>query len=287
MKLIWSREFITNRADPNFNLQSGKPLHPFFELPFLAVSGLGRSGTTVLRNCVAAHPEIETLNRESNYLFSLMRGANLASEDQSLVKNLVLDRSSFWNLHRQMVLDLCWPEDRIKNRETTKAISTYTRLDPRAAMGLTESFSQATVLYTIRNGIEVVSSFQSFEAFQHLSFEQACTIWNSQLLMFQYCRDNPHAFLIRYEWLLEDRARWEEVFDQCLKHVGLDLHPSCLKPLGKRFHPTRYSGENSRDSKDMHQRKNRWRLWTNEQKTCFIDQCGATMDELGYEIPFR
>ena len=260
-------------------------LHPYADIPMIVVSGLGRSGTTLLRNCIAAHPEIDARNQESNYLFSLMRGGNLAMEDEFLVRFLAVKTSEFWNLHREMILNLCWPKVQ-KANSSVKAIATYTKLDPRAAMGLEKTFKRLSIIYALRNGIEVVSSFQSFKPFQNLSFADACRLWSIRYDMFQYCRDNEHATLIRYELLASDQEKWEASIDECLQRVGLSFHDGCRKPLSKPFAPTRFEGESRQDAKDLSKRKDRWRLWTEEQKDVFVDVCGQAMQDLGYEIPW-
>lgn len=258
-------------------------MHPYLDLPFLVVSGLGRSGTTVLRHAVCAHPDLDGLNRESNYLFTLMREANLASENSNITNNLVVDLRAFWLAHRQLILELCWPK---VSSKTIKAIATYTKLDPRAAMGLTETFPGFSLAYIVRNGIEVVSSFQSFPAFQHLSFEEACRIWSLRYDMIQYCRDNSHATLLRHEWISTEPEKWEAALEECFQRVGLHFHPDCRKPLQKTFHPTRYAGESRTDARDRERRKERWRLWSEDQRDSFEQICGDAMENLGYPIPW-
>ncbi len=259
--------------------------HPYTNLPFIVVSGIGRSGTTVLRNCVAAHSDIDSLNQESNYLFSIMREANLASENRSLMQAMSFDVATFWKKHRQFVLDFFWPDPRPQS-DAPQAISTYWRLDPRAAMGLADSFPQLSICSIVRNGVEVVSSYQSFDAFKDIPFEKTCEIWAFGYLMTQYCRDNDHATLIRYEWLDSKSGEFQNALAECFAKVGLVFDPNCLAPLSENFHPTKVKGESRNDSNDRSKRKDRWKYWTSQQRKSFTTICGEAMDGLGYPIPW-
>lgn len=260
--------------------------HPYSDLPFLLIAGMGRSGTTVLRNCVAAHPQIESLNCESNYIFDLMRNAHATMDQEFRVKNLVVGIPQFWHLHQQLILDLHWPRNTLPPKKQPLAISTYSMLDPRAAIGMSQSFRRLSICYIVRNGIEVVSSYRSFKNFQHIEFEACCRIWAFRFDMIQYVTQNPHCTLLRYEWLNQDRARFQKGLTEALEKCDLDFAPHCLKPLDTRFHPTRFQGESRADAKNMAKRGDRWQLWTDDQRDQFEKICGNTMRQLGYEIPW-
>lgn len=261
--------------------------HPFTDFPFLMVSGLGRSGTTVLRNCIAAHPEINGRNKESNYAYYLMRGANLFMENEFGRSNLAVKESEFWKCHQQLLLNLLWPRTSIRNLKNSKVVATYSKMDPRSAMGMAQAFPKHAICHIVRNGIEVVSSFRAFKNFQHMSFREVCDHWQAQFLMVQYCRDNPHATLIRYEWLENDNQQLVATLTLVLMFLGLEFHDDCLAPLKKRFHPTICQGESRQDSEDLSKRSNRWRFWTGEERTVFTEVCGAAMAEMGYDLPWH
>lgn len=262
--------------------QSKPADHPYTNVPLIVDSGLARSGTTVLRNCIAAHPEIECRNQESNYLFWHLRGVNLFWQDSFNRMNLSLSEKDFWKMQREFLLNIVWP----KAKKQVPAIATYSIMDPRSALCLSQAFPKVSICYILRNGIEVVASTLAFENLKHLSFEQVCQNWALQVEMAKYCDDNHHATLIRHEWLKNDLPRFEEQFQQCLSVVGLEPDPKCLKPLQQNFHPTKIDGESKSDADDRDQRRNRWKFWTSEQKRHFEQSCGAAMEFLGYEIPW-
>jgi len=251
----------------------------------LLASGLGRSGTTVLRNCLCAHPRIAGLNLESNYIFDSMRAADQNLEFEDRVKNMPVTEAAYWTLHQQLLLNLFWPTDQWADVEDAKAISTYSMLDPRAAIGLKKSFSQVAICYIIRNGIEVVSSYLSFSAFKGMTFEQICRLWALRHDMYQFADKHPHVFLFRYEWL-QELQKFKDQLSQALAFVGLSYDIECELPLQTIYHPTVFAGESRQGASDITRRKERWRYWSQQQRDEFVVFCGEAMNAQGYDIPW-
>ena len=270
--------FKSNRSQPTLGQ------HPFSELPLILASGVGRSGTTVLRNCLAAHPAVASYNHECNYIFELMRAVTLHIERSP--EPAPAGKADFLQLHRRALLELYWAQADWKNPQKYSALSTYSMLDPRAAIGLKEVFPRLAICYIVRNGIEVVSSFCSFEAFQHLSFEQVCKLWALRHDMFQYQSSREHVFLFRHHWMLDQPDRLKQEMSDAFGSIGMTFHDDCLTPLAKQFHPTRFSGESRDAARDPAQRVDRWKLWTDDQRSTFATVCGEAMAAYGYEIPW-
>lgn len=259
--------------------------HPFQDLPLVLTSGLGRSGTTLLRNCIARHPQVACHNNESNYIFHLMRVADQKLPTDNILASLPSGEDEFWRLHKKLVLNMYWPVTSWKTADRYQAISTYSMLDPRAAMGLKKTFDRLTVCYIVRNGIEVVSSYSAFPAFQHLTFSEICKIWALRQDMFRYQRSHDHVFLFRYEWF-RDRPLFKQHLAQALGFAGLKFESRCLAPLRTTYHPTTFPGETEEASKDPELRKDRWKLWTDQQRHEFASICGDAMKIHGYDIPW-
>ena len=270
--------FKSNRSQPTLGQ------HPFSELPLILASGVGRSGTTVLRNCLAAHPSVASYNHECNYIFELMRAVSLHME--RTVEPAPDGKAYFLQLHRQALLELYWSRADWKGPQKYSALSTYSMLDPRAAIGLKDVFPRLAICYIVRNGIEVVSSYVSFRAFQHMSFEQVCNLWALRQDMFQYQSAQKHVFLFRHHWMLEQPERFQKQLSDAYDSIGLTFHDDCLKPLTKQFHPTRFDGEARDAANDPAQRIDRWKLWTDDQRSTFVTICGEAMAAHGYEIPW-
>lgn len=270
--------FKPNRNQPSLGQ------HPFSELPLILASGVGRSGTTVLRHCLAAHPSVASYNYECNYIFELMRAVNLHMERSP--KPAPAGKAEFLQLHRQALLELYWSQADWKDPQKYSALSTYSMLDPRAAIGLKDVFPRLAICYIVRNGIEVVSSYVSFQAFQHMSFEQACRLWALRHDMFQYQSAQKHVFLFRHQWMLEQPDRFKQELSDAFGSIGMTFDDNCLTPLTKQFHPTRFDGEDHDAASDPARRIDRWKLWTDQQRSTFVTICGEAMGAHGYEIPW-
>jgi hypothetical protein len=251
----------------------------------MIASGLGRSGTTVLRNCICSHPQIAGCNAENNYIHDLMRAADQNMEYGDRVKNMVVTEAAYWSLHQQLLLRLIWPTDKLADVANKKVISTYSMLDPRAAIGLEKSFPKLVICYIIRNGIEVVSSYMSFAPFKHMTFTQICQLWSHRLDMYQFANQHANVFLFRHEWLLQP-SRFLDTLSQALEFVGLENDPLCESPIQTVFHPTRYRGESKQDVADLSRRNERWKYWSQPQRDEFVLLCGEAMKTQGYEIPW-
>ena len=259
--------------------------HPLSDLPLILASGLGRSGTTVLRNSLCAHPQIAGGNFESNYIYDLMRSADKNLEHKDRVKNMPTSEADYWLRHRQLMLHLFWPADQLSETTNKLAISTYSMLGPRAAIALDKSFSRLAICYIIRNGIEVVSSYLAFEPFKKMTFEEICRLWALRNDMVNYARRQRHIFLFRFEWF-QTPSKYKEELTKALAFIGLDYDVQCSAPLETIYHPTVFSGESRKDASDVSQRKERWKLWSAEQRQTFVALCGDAMKFQGYEIPW-
>ncbi|GAA4467437.1 sulfotransferase [Novipirellula rosea] len=258
--------------------------HPFFELPLIIASGLGRSGTTVLRQCLAAHPRVASYNKECNYIHNLMRAANLHVE--TFPESPPVGRREFWKVHRRALLDIYWPQANWRAPDEYSAISTYSMLDPRAAIGLKDAFPRLAICYIVRNGIEVVSSYNSFRGFKDMTFEDVCKLWSLRQDMLQYQSSQSHIFLFRHEWLIDELEAFKRQMADAFQSIGLNFDEACLAPLSTRFHPTRFIGEDRQAAKDPAQRTRRWKLWSDDQRETFATICGEAMENHGYEIPW-
>lgn len=274
-----------------FRKQKSRPVdfgfqqHPLSEKPLLIVSGMGRSGTTLLRNCVAAHSSILCRNYESNYIHDLMGAADHNHEIPSRIPGLPVSSEEYWQLHRQFILHLLWPLNHGDFRSDAEVIATYSMLNPRTAAGLARTFSDLRIFYIIRNGIEVVSSYQVFEPFREMSFLHVCKLWALRRNMIRWGAGRPEFCLFRYESLLQPEL-FRGAFAEALERCGLEFEPACLEPLDQRYHPTKFPGESAQDARDLSMRDQRWRHWTDEQQSIFVDQCQHLMGELGYPIPW-
>ena len=247
---------------------------------------MGRSGTTLLRHCLGAHRCVDLFNHESNYIHDLMCAADNNLEYKNRLSSMPVEETVYWHLHHQLLLNMNWPVEHLRSDDGYKAISTYSMLDPRAAIGLKKTFPKLAICYIIRNGIEVVSSYMSFPAFKHLSFAEACKLWVLRYDMFDFAVTRDHVFLFRFEWLQQQQELFVDQLRKAYLFCGLDYDQQCSRPLSKRFHPTVFQGEPKDVAQDINRRSERWKYWTQAQRDEFAKRCGESMEAMGYDIPW-
>ena len=261
--------------------------HPYWSLPLILVSGLARSGTTILRKCIAAHPGVDCCDRESNIIHDLCKLARSSIEQKDRQTNLVVKRGKYWSLFRQLILQMHWPADEIKPASNPIAISTYSAMSPVAGLGLGSVFPKHRILLIVRNGIEVVASHSEFKAFKHVPFEELCALWQLNTEMVKFGQKRGKVVLFRHEWFHDEDQTVRglaEVFSQ----LALPFDDACAKVPRKRvLHPTRLKQEPAKDYRNLKSRVDRWRYWTDQQRDIFTQKCGAGMHLLGYPLPWQ
>ena len=258
--------------------------HTFTNLPFLLVTGIGRSGTTALTKCLMQHSRIFSNGVESNVFFDVMQAAHGGCTIQSRKRQMVRSQEEYNAIFRQSMLQLLF-DDSQDTAVGCKAYSTFSAMAPETADYVKQVFTQIRFLNIIRDGIEVVSSRMSHRVFGTHSFEQNCEVWNRCLHMVEWGMDHECFVLIRHEWLL-DRSKIHKVFQSLFEPIQLsDPSPCCDYLLANRKNATNFPGEQEQRAQRLESRKERWNLWSDEQKSIFKDLCGGTMSKLGYEIP--
>lgn len=260
--------------------------HPYWEIPLILVSGFGRSGTTILRKCIAAHHQIDCADRESNLIYDLMKVGRETREDKDRVKNLVVTQKEYWMLFRHMILHLNWPLNQIKRDSPPRAIATYSAMSPVSAIGLAKTFPKHRILWIVRNGIEVVSSRMNFDAFKRADFREICRAWQISMQMLDYGKKWGNFSVFRHEWL-QDENLTNDHFRSLFHELELSFDEACAKVAqSTQVHPTKILGETKPDRRDLTMRANRWKYWTDEQRRIFVEECSKAMQELGYGIPW-
>jgi hypothetical protein len=264
-----------------------RPLrHPYEDLPLLIVSGVGRSGTTALRNAIAVCAHVDAANRESNFIRDLLEVALRNCTLPVRKASMAVTQQEYDLVFRRAILWLAWPQPR-REPALPSALCTYTNLDPETASHLVQVFPGAKVAYIVRDGIEVVASRMGFESFAVDSFETNCQRWCTAGAMAEWIRSHADAGrLVRHE-ILRDPDRRENELAAVLDLVGLAHDPACGELLrGAAYHPTRHAGESEAAAGDLAARRERWRAWSTDEREVFERSCRATMESLGYAIPW-
>ncbi len=154
------------------------------------------------------------------------------------------------------------------------------------AKGLLKLYPEASFVYIVRNGINVVQSRTKFPAFREQPFEFHCRFWANAANKFRYLYDFERATVVRQEELL---FAPQELFERIFRHVGLAhsenpiqfVRTTLVHSLGDKA-----THENVDVRKSLEQREPAFAKWSSDQREVFKEICGPAMRELGYEIPF-
>ena len=280
------RSIVHDAAEALSRRESFAPVpHPYERTKVLFVSGPPRSGTTALRNSIAAHRCVYSTNRESNVVNDVLCAAlrNCTLPDRK--GNMVVSQHQYDGVFRRALLQLLWPQawDR---PGAPRALSTYTHLEPHSAEYLAKVFPRARIVYIVRNGIETVASAAAFESFSLLPFEVLCRRWAMALKMAQWGEGRDNFNLVRHEHL-RDAARAESTVRAMLQWAELGYDEQCLDVLrSTRYHPTHMAGESPDDAQNLNRRAQRWRHWSPQQRETFVEICRPAMEHFGYDIPW-
>jgi len=283
LKRRW-RQIVRDAAAAVSGRRSFSPTrHPYESTNIILISGAPRSGTTALRNSLAAHCDVYSTNCESNVVNDVLCAAlrNCTLPDRK--GNMVLGQRAYDRIFRRMLLKLLWPNpwDR---PGVPRALSTYTHLEPASAEYLVQVFRRARIVYLVRNGIESVASAAAFESFASLPFAVLCKRWAVSLKMAQWGNGRGEFLLVRHEHV-RDPQRGEPTLREILHWAGLPYDERCVEVLrSTRFHPTRLPDETDVDAQSLDRRAERWRYWSREQRKTFVDICGPAMNYFGYPI---
>lgn len=236
--------------------------HAYEGIPPVILSGVGRSGTTAVREALGRHGQVHSTGTENNILYELLHAAAANCTVASRRYAMQVDNAGYDAAFRRLVLELLWPRPRSEHPQRLLA---FTALSPTRADYLCRLFPGAQILYLVRNGIEVVTSRQRYASFAERPFREHCAVWALAVKMIDWGRHRDDFTLIRHEQL-------PEAIDGLWPRLGLAPDPAPARYLREnRPHPT---------GPDDAPR------WTPRQREVFTEVCGGTMASLGYPIPW-
>lgn len=276
-----AKSFIARGKTINV-VEQFESVHPYLNKPLILISGVGRSGTTALTAALAAQPEIDSTNKESNVVRDLIYAARRGATMPSRKKQMIVEPDRFDAIFRRTILELLWPIDSIVN-EDCLAISTYSGMNVEEAQFLARLFPQHLLVYIVRNGIEVVSSRMVHRSFKLQPFEAHCSLWNEAVAMARWAEVTEQCVICRHEHF-RDHEAIKGVFGSSLATLGIDNLEPMLSFLDQDpKHTTSVPGE---INEALAARNERWKYWTEEQRERFADLCRESMEYFGYSIPW-
>lgn len=263
---------------------------------YLFLIGVGRSGTTALRKSLGLHPQIYYGGTENNIVTDVLRAAYDNCTRPERASNLLVEQSEYDSIFRDALNRLLWPD---AAKSATRIRLASFAMPPKLGSYLLQVFPNARILHLVRDGIQVISSRQLHDGFQHFTFRDNCERWDSTYRLYQWGSTQGHAYsLFRYEWLndfAELRVQLEKVYDW-LEIEWVEAPFENLTAL--RYHPTVHPQEGAPPNPGYthiseqeraqfeSSRNERWRFWDETQRATFQELCGEAMRGFGYAIPW-
>jgi hypothetical protein len=258
--------------------------HPYEGLPLVLACGVGRSGTTALRHGLSAHPDVHSTGNENNIVYDVLATARHNCTFPSRKATMHVARPAYDRQFRLLLLNLLWPEPR-RGRRRPQALLASCDLTAERADYFVRAFPGGRMVYIVRNGIAVVASRMTHPNFEPDGFEAHCRRWRAARDMAEWGEGRDDFLLVRQEDFLAVETA-EAAVREMLGFMRLRECRACVEVLTKRrFHPTEAKGEGEAAGQDLEKRKERWRLWTEEQREMFREICGPAMEYFGYEMP--
>lgn len=264
------------------NDPAGMAMHPYSGVPLILISGVGRSGTTALRESLGLHPGIHSTERENNIIYDMLDAAKRNCTSPSRRYAMRVTDGAYDAAFRGLLLSLLWPAARAKR---PAALLAFSDLTPSRADYLVRLFPGVRIVYGVRNGIEVVASRLRFHGFAGMSFEANGSVWSGAMRMASWGEGRRDFRVVRHERLIDPEGLSEEV-RELFEFLGLSEHAACEENLRtKTYHPTPdYDGG---ATSALNERAERWRDWSEEELGVFTEVCGPAMEYFGYPMPWR
>ncbi len=257
--------------------------HPYSNTPLVLITGVGRSGTTAVRESLGQHPDLHYTGRENNIIFDVLDTALRNCTMPSRRFAMRVDEETYDAAFRQLLLKLLWPGPR---PEGCRRLLAYSGLRPELAEYLGRVFPGVRIIQVVRNGIEVVASRMRYAGFAQQPFEHQAAVWNETMHLARWGNDHDDFLLVRHEQLIATDGPQTEMARIC-QFLGLPEVSICAENLQQRdYHPTS-DDESVTQMAPRGDRAERWRTWTAEQRAIFDMTCGTAMDYFGYQRPWH
>jgi hypothetical protein len=255
--------------------------HLYDAIPVVLLTGVGRSGTTALRESLGLHPDIHSTGRENNIIYDVLDAAVRNRTAPSRRYAMRVTDAVYDAAFRRLLLDLLWPDPRAV---PPRRLMAFSDLTPDRAAYFTRLFPEGRTVCLVRNGVEVVSSRMRYDGFKDQPFESHCAVWSRGVELARWGAERPEFMLIRHEHLIADGGAEREVARLC-QFVGLGYASICAAHLrGTTYHPTPNAARGDAD-RSLATRSDRWRDWSPEQTAVFNQVCAGAMAYLGYPRP--
>ncbi len=278
---------------------AGRTLTASFRAAPIFVVGVGRSGTTVVKDALGAHREVIAADGESPAIGafgSTIRQLTTSSNDyrvRTLRTSIDYTREGLRRICFESAMGPHYGARRLAREVVSGRKNPFglrrwcAKTFPKAeeAEGLVTLYPDARFIYVVRNGCEVVHSRSRFGSMRERSFEDHCLQWARSVGRYAYLIGFDRATTVRHETLTHDP---EAVFDGLCAFIGIskDRGPSTFAKT-TLVHPLDQPTQTDvAVVQRLHDREPAHESWTAEQRETFKTLCGDAMRRLGYDVPF-
>lgn len=258
----------------------------------IIVTGIGRSGTSVVTHALPAHPQFVRPKELGEAPF-LGRFARFLQEyeDDPVYRTYHLEsyraapqeRSRLFNdLMFRLHVDPADPAQLDDPQVRYWVAKAFPEEASFAKLG--EYFPAARFIYVIRNGIEVVSSARRWPGFAHLPFAALCRRWSSALELNRFLETAPGVAVIRHEALVADP---HGTMARTLETLGIAPHPGPGDFVASNVLISSFAAEAAGQERQaaLANRAGDWTSWTRSERAIFTRICGEAMRSCGYALP--
>lgn len=280
---------------------SGADGLPEFSHNLVLVVGVGRSGTTALKQALGAHRQLLGTAHEAPLQRAIASAygkhlTNTPEFHRFVRRATVADWTNIQTSFRRLIIETSLGDE--GGHERLKAefekgtelgdlrgwLGKIGGLGRPAAAGFAELFPGFTPVYIHRNGIDTVQSRTKFQNFAAETFTAHCKKWALNLRFLRALETYSDVVTVRHEDLVERPAA---LFDRIHGELGLDPDEAPARHAQTNAsHPTQDFVEGQSVAEHFEGRPDAHESWTPEQKQIFTKVCAKAMSELGYDIPF-
>lgn len=274
---------------------------PGFTDNLICVVGIGRSGTTVLKNALGAHPQLLAARFEAPLERALASsyGRHLveAPEFGDYVRaTTVASWPNVQDSFRRLIIDAALGDDAGRERleeerasgrnvdEVSGWVIKVGGLWRPSIAGFVDLFSGFQPVYVHRNGIDVVESRRRFGTFADQAFEKSCRKWASGLKVLRALEEKCDVQMVRHEDLVLEPER---VMSELIDSLGLTPSTAPAEHLQQRSpNSTQNVDDDLSVAENFANREPAHHNWTDDEKRTFVDICSRAMNTYNYDIPF-
>ncbi|KAJ9597788.1 hypothetical protein L9F63_011396, partial [Diploptera punctata] len=199
----------------NYVLGEDRKVYPYDRyMPLIFIGGVPRSGTTLMRAMLDAHPEVRWSGAKETRVIPrlLQMQSHWGQSPKENVKKSKAGISVGDVTHETAVLSIITHPS---HNNPNQALCTKDPLTFKSAAYLSELFPQSKFIFMLRDGRATVHSIISrkvtITGFDLTSYRQCMIKWNSAIqAMYNQCREvgSSRCFMVYYEQLVLHPAEW-------------------------------------------------------------------------------